>query len=187
MFGKMPRVGEVELAKALGRHRMAVRVAKRDGRLTPGPDGLYDLDEAIAEFNATTNHEKGHNNRSARSFARAAETPAGDLPEMPEPEIVPLEQTQPTTFAKARANREIYEAKLKKLRYEERAKTLVPADDVESARFLEFRILRDACFNIPSRIAALLAGESDLGRCQQILEAEINNVFTAFADGKLAT
>ena len=43
----MPRVTEVELAKALGRTRMAIRVAEKSGRVTKGPDGLYDLKAAI--------------------------------------------------------------------------------------------------------------------------------------------
>jgi hypothetical protein len=182
----MPRVGEVELAKALGRDRMAIRAAKRAGRITPGADGLYDLEEAIAEFNATTHHEKGHNNRSAHSAASLNETPSGALPDIPSPEIPLPHETRSTAYAKARAGTQIYEALLKKLRYEERAKNLTPTADVEQARFTEFRVLREACFNIPSRIAAQLATETSIEGCQRMLEIELGNVFQAFADGKLA-
>jgi hypothetical protein len=182
----MPRVTEVELAKALGRTRMAIRVAEKSGRVTKGPDGLYDLKAAIEEFNATTLHERGHNNRSG-SAAKAKQLPVdGALPDIPTPEIPLPTETKSTAYAKARAGTQIYEALLKKLRYEERAGNLTPTADVEQARFTEFRTLREACFNIPSRIAALLAGESDVARCQQMLEAELRRVFQAFADGKLA-
>jgi hypothetical protein len=181
----MPRVGEVELAKALGRDRMTIRAAKRAGRITPGADGLYDLDAAIAEFNATTHHEKGHNNYSSASSASLDQTPVG-LPEIPNPEIPLPTDVKSTAYAKARAGTQIYEALLKKLKYEERAKNLTPTADVEQARFTEARILREACFNIPSRIAAQLATESTIEGCQRILEAELTNVFQAFADGKLA-
>jgi hypothetical protein len=180
----MPLVGELELARALKRDRKAVRVAVAQGRLTRRPDGLFDLETAIAEFMQTTHHEKGHNNRSGERVHPAAAT--GALPDIPSPEIPLPTETKSTAYAKARAGTQIYEALLKKLRYEERAKNLTPTADVESARFTEFRTLREACFNIPPRVAALLAGESDVARCQQLLEAELNTVFNAFADGKLA-
>jgi hypothetical protein len=182
----MPRVGEAELAKALSRDRMAIRAAERVGRISKGPDGLYDLDEAVADFMATTHHEKGHNNRagSARSMKQAV--PSGTLPDIPAPEIPLPTEAKSTAYAKARAGTQIYEALLKKLRYEERAKNLTPTADVEQARFTEFRTLREACFNIPARVAALLATETSVEKCQQLLEAELHSVFSAFAEGKLA-
>ena len=162
----MPMVSEVELASALKRHRNAVRVAVANGRITQRADGLFDLDQALQEFADNTHHEKGHNNRSGPRAAAAAMTD-GALPDIPAPEIPLPSETKSTAYAKARAGTQIYEALLKKLRYEERAKNLTPTADVENARFTEFRSLREACFNIPSRIAALLAGESDVARCQQ--------------------
>ncbi|HZF24017.1 MAG TPA: hypothetical protein VE030_11205 [Burkholderiales bacterium] len=168
----MPLVTELELARHLKRDRKAVRLAAQSGRLTTRADGLFDLDVAVREWAETTHHEKGHNNRSL------AEIPSPDIPLRPE--------TKSTDYAKARAGTQIYEALLKKLRYEERAKNLTPTADVETARFTEFRILREACFNIPARIAALIAGETQVERCQQLLESELNSVFNAFADGRLS-
>jgi hypothetical protein len=177
----VPLVDELTLARNLKRDRRAVRLAVEQGRLTQRPDGLFDLDIALQEFADTTHHEKGHNNRSRVSRA----LPTGALPDIPAPEIPLPTETKSTAYAKARAGTQIYEALLKKLRYEERAKALTPTADVESARFTEFRVLREACFNIPSRVAALLAGETDIARCQALLEMELNTVFNAFADGKL--
>jgi hypothetical protein len=176
----VPIVGELELARALKRNRTAVRLAVETGRITQRADGLFDLEQALQEFADTTHHEKGHNNRSPLPAAKT-----GALPEIPTPEIPLPAETKSTAYAKARAGTQIYEALLKKLRYEERAKHLTPTADVETARFTEFRTLREACFNIPSRIAALIATETDVGRCQQMLESELTNVFGAFADGKL--
>lgn len=168
----MPRVTEVQLASTLKRHRRAVRIATENGRLTKGADGLYDLDQSIQQWNDTTHHEKGHNNR---------------LPtDIPQPDIPLRSETKSTDYAKARAGTQIYEALNKKLTYETRAKNLTPTADVEQARFTEFRVLREACFNIPTRIAAIVAGETNVERCQQLMEAEFTNVFQAFADGKLS-
>jgi hypothetical protein len=183
----MARVGDVELAKALKRTRVAIRVAAQAGRITRGKDGLFDLDEAIAEFNATTHHEKGHNNRSGLpgSGAKPVEF-SGKLPEIPAADIPSPQATQSTAYAKARASTQVYEALLKKTRYEERVGNLTPTADVENARFQEFRALREACFNIPSRIAPLLATASDISACQHLLEDELRKVFDAYAEGRLA-
>ena len=178
---RLPLVSEAELARALKRDWTAVHQAVETGRITPRPDGLYDLDTALREFKENTQHEKGHNNRSGSPRVKQTVDIAEKPPEI-QNEIAP----QSSTYATARATKEWYEAKLKKLRYEERAHSLTPTVDVETARFIEFRTLREACFQIPSRIGALLAGESDIGRCQQLLEAELTNVFGAFADEKVA-
>lgn len=175
----MPLVTEVELAKILKRDRMAIRKAVETGRLTQRDDKLFDRDPAVQQWNETTNHEKGHNNRAPK--------PVGNLPaDIPTPDIPLRAETKSTDYAKARAGTQIYEALLKKLRYEERAKHLTPTADVETARFTEFRILREACFNIPARIAAKVAGETEVEKCQQLLESELNSVFNAFAEGRLS-
>lgn len=173
----MPLVGKAELARVLGRTEMAVHIAVQNGRITPRDDGMFDLVTAIREFQDNTQHEKGHNNRtgSEEPFHGGDGSPSGPAS--------PTVAARSTTYATARASKETYEAQLKRLRYEERAGSLTPTADVEQARFTEFRTLREACFNIPSRIAALLAGESDVARCQQLLEDELYRVFEAFAQG----
>jgi hypothetical protein len=106
--------------------------------------------------------------------------PANDLP---------LETERPakaSDYAKARAAVQIYEARLKKLRYEEKAKNLVSVRDVEDAAFREMSCLREAFMNIPARLAAQLALESDEARCYAILEAEFIAVFTDYAEGRIA-
>ena len=171
----MPFVSELELARTLKRDRRAVRLAVETGRLTRREDGLFDLDTALREWNDTTQHEKGHNNRSTK------------LPgEIPAPDIPLRTETKSTDYAKARAGSQVYDALTKKVRYEKLVGNLTPTADVEAARFTEFRVLREACFNIPSRIAALVATETDVSRCQALLEMELNTVFNAFADGKLS-
>jgi hypothetical protein len=178
----MSVVSEVELAKALGRDRGAIRKAEAAGRITKRPDGMYDLEQAMQDFADTTHHEKGHNNRTPRAAKQPLQID-GHLPEIPSPEIPLPQDAKSTAYAKARAGTQIYEALLKKLRYEERAGNLVPAADVRNARFTEFRTLREACFNIPSRVSAILAAETSAEKCQALLEAELNSVFAAFAEG----
>jgi transcriptional regulator with XRE-family HTH domain len=48
------RLTKAELARALGVHKSAVTRAVRAGRVTPGPDGLFDLEQATREWRAKT-------------------------------------------------------------------------------------------------------------------------------------
>jgi hypothetical protein len=144
----MPLVGVAELAHLLKRDPKAIRFAVSRGRIARRPDGLFDADQAIAEWNANTLHERSHSANKVLEM-----TAASDLP---------LENEKPakvSNYARARAAVQIYEARLKKLRYEEKAKSLVPARDVEDAAFRTVSCLREACMNIPARIAAQLALE----------------------------
>jgi transcriptional regulator with XRE-family HTH domain len=48
------RLTQAELAKALGVNKSSVTRAVRAGRVTPGADGLFDLEEARKEWRANT-------------------------------------------------------------------------------------------------------------------------------------
>jgi hypothetical protein len=86
------------------------------------------------------------------------------------------------SYAEARAERERYAALLARLEYEERAGGLVRSDQVEEARFREFRDFRDRMQNIPDRVAAIIAVKTDPAEIHQILSAEIRAALNDFAD-----
>jgi hypothetical protein len=171
----MPLVRIGELAHLLKRDPKAIRFAVERGRITRRPDGLFDSEQAVREWRANTLHERSHSANKVLEMA-----PANDSP---------LENGKPAKacdYARARAAVQIYEARLKKLRYEEKAKNLVSARDVEDAAFREMSCLREAFMNIPARLAAQLAVETDQARCYAILEAEIISIFTDYAEGRIA-
>lgn len=76
-------------------------------------------------------------------------------------------------IAEHQAKREYYKAELTKLEYEERIKKLVLAEDVDAEWFRLARVVRDALMNIPSRLAGVLASESDERKVNQLLEKEL--------------
>jgi hypothetical protein len=168
----MPLVAIGELARLLRRDPKAIRFAVSRGRITRRPDGLFDADQAIAEWEANTLHERSHSANKVFEMA-----PASNLP------LENERLAKASDYAKARAAAQIYEARLKKLKYEERAKHLVPVRDVADAAYRMMSCLREACMNIPARVAAQLAIESDQARCYAILEAEFIAVFTDYAEG----
>jgi hypothetical protein len=189
------------------RHRncglAAVQYAVKAGRIHRNPDGLIESDRADAEWEqntlhtnarygqkgipkkasadeaaAATGHIQAGRHRAATHAAKAAAAETADALDSERRQITAAD------FNKSRAARELYEAKLTKLKYEERRGKLVSKDDIEREVFNAFRVLRDAAFNIPDRIAAQLAAESETAMVFEILHREIALVFEQFASGK---
>ena len=77
------------------------------------------------------------------------------------------------SYAQSRAVRELYLARLAKIEFEERSHKLVSRDEVKVAAFSMARTVRDSLLNIPDRIAAMLAAESDPTRVHHILTEEL--------------
>ena len=85
-------------------------------------------------------------------------------------------------YTKARAIREHYQARLAKLDYEERIGKLISKDEVQVASFNKFRQFRDNLLNIPDRLSAMLAAESEAAAVHQILTSEIRKALNDFSD-----
>jgi hypothetical protein len=84
-------------------------------------------------------------------------------------------------YSRARAVRENYLARLAKIDYEERTGRLVSKDEIQVAAFNRFRQFRDQMLNIPDRLAATLAAETDPGKVYEILASEIRKALNEFA------
>ena len=74
--------------------------------------------------------------------------------------------------AETRAVREHYQARLAKIEYEERVAKLVPQDEVQAAAFNKFRQFRDHLLNLPDRVAAMVAAETEVAKCYEILSRD---------------
>jgi hypothetical protein len=85
-------------------------------------------------------------------------------------------------YTKARAVREHYQARLAKPDYEERVGKLVSKDEVQIAAFNKFRQFRDHLLNIPDRLSALLAAESEAPVVFEVLAKEIRKALNDFSD-----
>jgi hypothetical protein len=154
-------VNLTQLAKELRRDPSSIRELVERGLMTRLPDGSFDLETARREHRENIQHEKNVR------------------PRLDEPEI------KATDYAKNRAASQHFEAQLKKLRYEEKAKTLTPTRDIEAAQFQEMRVIRDACMNLPARISAQLATETSEHVVHQLIESEIRQIFEDYSEGRL--
>ncbi len=149
--------------RAYARHRgvshKAVQKAIDSGRIATLPDGQIDSEAADAQW--------GKNTREHAPFTSQQDEGS---------------EFGASQYTKARAVREHYQARLAKLEYEEKVGKLVSKDEVQIAAFNKFRQYRDHLLNIPDRLAAMLAAESDSAKCYEILATEIRKALNEFSD-----
>jgi len=154
--------------RAYARHRgvslAAVQKAIRSGRISRNADGLIDSERADAEWNAKTRPGQSRAPLAAAAPLEPAEAPPDGL-----------------DYFRARAIRENYLARMAKIEFEEKTAKLVSRDEVEAAAFTRGRIVRDNLLNIPDRLAATLAAESDADKVHRLLSDEIRRALNDLA------
>ena len=97
-------------------------------------------------------------------------------PPDPEPESEPSDNSRAPTFGEAKTMREIYNAKLARLRYEEESGSLIARDEVEDrARDIAI-ILKEGLLSLPTKMMEKLAVTSDPREINSILDAEVRDL-----------
>ena len=153
--------------RAYARHRgvalSAVQKAIETGRISAQSDGRIDSEQADVDWEQnTTRHappiaKRGQDEDDASIFGASQ-------------------------YTKARAVREYYQARLARIEYEERVAKLVAKDEVQVAAFNKFRQFRDHMLNIPDRVAAVVAAETEAAKCYEVLATEVRRALNEFAD-----
>ncbi len=159
-------VSLTEYSRLRGVSHEAVRKAVKVGRLSKsvvfGKNGKPRLNPVAADEEWTANTDK--------SQQRVPAVP----PPRPEPEPEqPANEPKTATFQQARTLREAYMARLAKLEFEEKSGKLVQVDAVKNEAFKVARVVRDNLLNIPDRVAAELANETNQFKVHQRLTQEI--------------
>lgn len=140
-----------DYAKHRGVSLQAVQDALRYKRIKKEKDGRIDPVKADADWEKNTNPAKARNQK------------------------VPTDGNESYNYHKARAAREVYEARLSKLEFEEKSGKLIDAEKVKRQAFEIARITRDAVLSIPDRISAELAGITDQAAIHSLLTKELSN------------
>jgi hypothetical protein len=173
-------------ARTKGVSHTAVQKAIRTGRLSTLPDGK--IDSVVADREWDENRQIVVERPQQRPQERESPPPRSAPPS---PRPAQEEQDAPPTpvpgvgsqdYAKARAIKENYNARLAKIQYEEKIGKLVNSDEVAVAAFNKGRILRDVMLGLPDRLAAILAAEMDEAKVHDLLDTEIRAALTKFAD-----
>jgi hypothetical protein len=125
---RMPNLSMRSYARHRGVALSAVQKAIASGRISTQPDGRINPEIADVQWADTTR-------LGASNTVNGAEGGGDSSGHKP-------------SYAEARAERERYAALLARLEYEERAGGLVRSDQVEEARFREFRDFRDRLMSV---------------------------------------
>jgi hypothetical protein len=189
--------------RAYARHRgvslRAVQKAIQSGRIERTPAGKIDVQTADTQWDRRTAPRPLIAKRSGppANLQKQRAVSAVDQGGQPlEPNRIPNTVAEPRKepprgdlpgasagdYSRARAVRENYLAHMSKLDFEERSGKLIRRDEVQVAAFNRFRTFRDGMLNLPDRLAAVLAAESDSVKVHDILATEIRKALLEFAD-----
>lgn len=151
-----------EFARSRGISSEAVRKAIGAGRLvnclSKNEKGRLRIDPEMADEEWAANTKHHHAPKPQRL---ASGDPAGES------------KPETANYNASRAKREMYQAELARLEYEEKHGTLVNAEEIKQQAFRIARQVRDGMLNIPDRIAAELAAETDTFAIHKRLTEEI--------------
>lgn len=148
---------------------------------------LVDVEASDAKYAATVDPAKGHmaavNEQQRAAHRGAAKPPA------PPRTGAQFNDRQPglgdasknATYMQAKTAREVYEAKNSQLEYEERTSKLIRVDAVKTELSIAMATAREALLQIPSRLAPLLAAETDPAAVQTALHGEIHRALAQLA------
>jgi len=163
--------------RAYAKHRgvslAAVQKAIRSGRIATTADGSIDSERADADWSAKT--RPGQKRRSPAPTMVAPVVPFVEPPRSDPGGAGGLD------YFRARAIRESYLARLAKIEFEEKSAKLVSRDEVQIAAFTKARTVRDSLLNIPDRLAATLAAETNADNVHQMLTVEIRKALDELA------
>lgn len=190
-YAESRNISHVAVLKAIKTGRLSKSVAYDDANKPKIADAAL----ADKEWEANTDQSKPLNRVSGepkRRKERSNDAPAArarvsspsfdaapsvrPAPDAPEP-------TGPS-YAKSRAVREAYQARLAKLDYEARAAKLLPADTVRVTMFNVARKARDMLMALPDRIAPLVVGNPDPHEVHRLLTDEVRRVCAEIASAK---
>lgn len=145
----MPDLSLREFARRKGVQLKAVQDAIASGRIVRNKNGRID-EIQLQAWEDLRDMSKVRDNAPA-----TARDQAGGL-QGPEPSA---DDPTRTTFQRAKVQKEVFVAQLRRLEYEEKAGKLVSRDAVKVAAFRVFREVRDGVLNIPDRVASEAAAE----------------------------
>lgn len=194
-------------ADSRGISHTAVQKAIKSGRLVKclgksagGAVKIADPDLADKEWAANTDQSKPLNVISGEPRRRRGTSPEPFEPRQSEgmpakaarkaalvPDAESAGETSPPdtgggpSYAKSRAIREAYQARLAKLEFEDKAGKMLAADAVRVVMFNASRKCRDMLMGLPDRIAPLVVGLNDQHEIHRLLTDEVRRACAEIA------
>ncbi len=140
----------------------AVRKAIKSGRITLTKNGKINPTLADRQWEANTDPAQVYaikeNSPASPSSEMASSSSSGGIG---------------VSYQQSRAIREAYEARLKKLEFDERTGKLISTEMVQREAFNAARKTRDMILNVPDKVIPLLIGKTDIHEMKEILRKEL--------------
>jgi len=167
-MAKVELITKSEFAKLMGVSAAAVTKAITEKRITTVTDGVKEkIDPAVAKIQWSQNTRARSPSVNASSAADASSSPGNGNNE--------------SGYWDSRTSREKAEAGIAQLKLEEMRRTLIPVAAVSAAFGNAFAALRESLMQLPSRMAAGLAAETDAQKIQNELSAAIHAALETLA------
>jgi hypothetical protein len=171
-------------------HAHRLKMAGRLVMVNEGGRDLVHVARSLERIAESSDPQKGYMSEvNARQRAQHRAGPA-PRPSAAPPATPPLpldgessgQQSRNATFNQARTAREVYEAKLAQLRYEQEVGKVVNAEQVRAEFGKQVIAVRDLFLRLPERLAPMLVGQSDMTIVKRTLEVEIRAVLSFFKE-----
>lgn len=183
-----------EFGREIGVSGEAVRKAIKSGRIPAealgtnpnnGRPEIRDVALARRSWGDNTNAAKAHQAAQPRADKRPAGAPAPTVAAIDTPAGPANSGASAANYAKARAVRETFAAKLAQLEFEERSGSLIPVEQVKLSQHSQGMRVREAVLNIPDRIAAALSAalgkDIDPHTVHVTMESELRTILQELA------
>lgn len=174
-------VSQAELARRLGVSRQYISKLVKEGKLELVGRKL-DAEASMAVLEGLSDPAR------PRKTSFASAPPAREVvPEQPAPAsdpegaIIKGEKRAPT-FAEAKTMKEVYLAKMARLKFEEEAGRFLEKAEVERRAQEVGMVVRQNLLSLPSRLMDQLAAESDPREINALLEGEVREVLKMLAE-----
>ena len=160
---------QAEYARHRGCSKVAVGKAVKAHRISL-VDGLIDKDVADIQW-------------KANSRARVSALVPVDQPLLLQTPALsaPDDQPSPDDYAVSRSRREAAEAGIAEIKLAEQQGVLIRVDAVKAALAAAFTSTRDNLLQIPARLSAVLAAETNAADVHELLQAELHRALEGMA------
>jgi transcriptional regulator with XRE-family HTH domain len=158
-------VSQAELARRLGVSRQYISKLVKEGKLELVGRKL-DAEASMAVLEGLSDPAR------PRKTALASAPPAREI----------VDREPPPTFAEAKTMKEVYLAKMARLKYEEEAGRFLEKAEVERRAQEVGMVVRQNLLSLPSRLMDQLAAESDPREINALLEGEVREVLKMLAE-----
>jgi phage terminase Nu1 subunit (DNA packaging protein) len=173
-------VNQAEYARLKGVDKSHITRLIKQGKLTRTKSGKIDPAKADLELAAAAHPAHRARSKAAKNLPAPEEKPAHSNGNGSSGAGGKL------TFTEASTKKETFAAHLKQLEFEAESKRLVDRQDVTNTAFEVGRIVRNAIMKVSSRIASVVASETDHRVCKRLIDEELRLALEPLADGELA-